>query len=106
MTYKVAVTDRAFDELDSACQWWAEHRSAEQALRWYNRFIKAIRGLANNPERHPLAPENHAFPYELRQFVYGVGRRPTHRAVFTVRPDLVLVLRIRHLAQQEISPDD
>ena len=38
--------------------------------------------------------------------VYGVGRRPTHRAVFTVRSDLVLVLRVRHLAQKEISPDD
>ncbi|MDH3717782.1 MAG: type II toxin-antitoxin system RelE/ParE family toxin [Planctomycetota bacterium] len=106
MTYRVAITDRAFGELDSACKWWSENRSAEQALRWYKGFIQSIRSLANNPERRPLAPENHAFPHEVRQLVYGVGHRPTHRAVFTMRSDLVLVLRVRHLAQKEISPDD
>jgi len=105
MTYSVAITDRAKDELDQACDWWAEHRSAEQALRWYNGLIAAMKSLGDNPQRCPVAPENHAFPFEIRQLLYGSGRKPTHRAVFTIRPDLVLVLRIRHLAQQEISPD-
>ena len=106
MTYKVALTDRAHDELDHACTWWAENRSPEQALKWYNGFIRAIRSLANDPQRCPLAAENDAFPYEIRQLTYGLGKRPTHRAVFTIRPDLVLVLRIRHLAQQRLSPDN
>ena len=106
MTYKVAITDRAFQELDSACKWWSENRSAEQALRWYNGFIRSIRSLADNPESRPFAPENYAFPHEVRELVYGVGRHPTHRALFTIRSDLVLVLRVRHLAQGEISPDD
>jgi len=37
---------------------------------------------------------------------YGLGAKSTHRAVFAIRPDQVLVLRIRHLAQQDISADD
>ena len=106
MTYKVAITDRAHEELDQACAWWAENRSPEQALKWYNGFIQAIRSLAKNPQRCPVAPENDAFPYEIRQLAYGLGKRPTHRAVFTVRPDLVLILRIRHQAQQQIDPDN
>ena len=36
----------------------------------------------------------------------AIGHRPTHRAVFAVRSDLVLVLRVRHLAQQEIASHD
>jgi hypothetical protein len=43
MTYKVALTDRAHDELDQVCTWWAENRSPDQALKWYNGFIRANR---------------------------------------------------------------
>jgi plasmid stabilization system protein ParE len=106
MTYRVALTDRAYEELDQACSWWANHRSSEQALRWYNGFIRAIQTLSEDPARCVLAAESDLFPYELRQLNYGLGNKPTHRAVFTIRPDLVLVLRIRHLAQQAISLDD
>jgi plasmid stabilization system protein ParE len=106
MTRQVFLTDRAHDDLLQACAWWAENRSAQQAQRWYDGFAKAIHGLATDPERFPLAAENHAFPYEIRQLNYGVGRRPTHRALFVVRPDSVLILRVRHLAQRPLSPEE
>jgi hypothetical protein len=32
--------------------------------------------------------------------------RPTHRAVFTVADDLVLVLAVRHGAQDWLQPED
>jgi len=102
MSYRVALTDQAREELDQACTWWGENRSPAQAVRWYNGFIEVLQSLAKSPERCPLAAENDAFPYELRQLAYGLGRKPTHRAVFTIRPDMVLVLRIRHLAQRPI----
>jgi hypothetical protein len=34
------------------------------------------------------------------------GRRPTHRAVFAIRGEGMVVLAVRHLAQQDLSPDD
>jgi len=106
MSRQVLLTDRAHGDLLEACAWWAENRSPQQAHRWYDGFAKAIRSLATDPERYPLAPENDAFPYEVRQLNYGVGRRPTHRAIFVVRPDSVLILRVRHLAQRPLSPED
>jgi plasmid stabilization system protein ParE len=106
MSYQVSLTEQAHRDLLESCAWWAENRSAEQAERWYDGFAKAIRSLATKPENRPLAPENEAFPYELRQLHYGLGKRPTHRAVFTIRPDTVLVLRVRHLAQKPLSPDN
>ena len=62
--------------------------------------------LEQNPSRFPLAFENDQFPYELRQQNYGLGSNPTHRAIFTIRNNVVLILRIRHLAQRLMDPDD
>ncbi len=106
MTYEVFVTDKASRQLEAAARWWAQNRSVEQAQRWYDGFVAAIRSLARNPQRFPLAPESDAFPIEIRQLAYGLGRKKTHRAVFAVRPDRVVVYAVRHLAQDEITPDD
>ena len=106
MIYRVLLTEQAHHDLQQACHWWAENRSLEQADQWYSGFAEAIHSLAENPGRCSLAQENKAFADELRQLNYGLGRRPTHRAVFTTRPDMVLVLRIRHLARKHLSFGD
>ena len=106
MTYEVFLTDKAARQLESAARWWAENRSVDQAQRWYDGFLAAIRSLAKNPAQFPLAPESDSFPFETRQLVYGLTRRKTHRAIFAVRPDRVVVYAVRHLAQDEITPDD
>lgn len=106
MTYRVIFADRAAQELEAAARWWSEHRSAEQAERWYTGFIVALESLRVAPDRHPYAREEVRLAFGLRQLNFGMGARPTHRAVFTVRGADVIVLAIRHLAQQELSPDD
>jgi plasmid stabilization system protein ParE len=106
MSYHVVLAENARRDLEAACAWWAKNRSYEQAQRWYTGFAAAIRSLSQNPEKHPRAHESEILPYQLRQLNYGVGRRPTHRAVFTIRDDVVVVLRVRHLAQDQLSPDN
>lgn len=106
MSYEVFVTDRAAHQLESAARWWSEHRSHAQAEKWYDGFVDAILSLAEGPERCPLAREHGQFPFPLRQLNYGIGPRPTHRAVFTVRQERVIVLRIRHLAQDDLGSED
>ncbi len=106
MSRSVIILPRAKADLHDAAAWWAEHRSSEQALRWYEGFIDALESLADQPERHPPARENERFPYDIRELHYGLGSRPTHRAVFTIRPDAVVVLTIRHAARADISPED
>jgi len=106
MSYPIAYTHRALSELDAASEWWARHRSAVQAARWYAGFSAAIDSLAENPDRCPLARENGLFPYELRELHYGLGSRPTHRAVFTIRPDAIVILTIRHVAQKDLTAED
>ena len=106
MSYSVLFSSRAERELESSADWWASHRSLEQARRWYASFSDVIASLAENPERYPLARENDSFPFEIRELHFGLGAHPTHRAVFTIRPDMVLVVSIRHVAQADLTADN
>ena len=106
MTYTIVISEPAERELEDAARWWAEHRSAEQAQRWYRGFLNAIRSLADNPARCPLAREDRLFSAEIRELHFGLGRHPSHRAVFTLVRDVVLVLTIRHVAQADLTADD
>ena len=106
MTFEVIFTARAARELEQAAHWWAEHRSAAQAHGWYDGFFKRLVALEHNPERYPLARENGRFPYQLRQLAFGLRRRLTHRAVFTIREDRVVILAVRHAAQDDVSAEE
>lgn len=108
MNYKVLITSRAGLQLAACARWWSECRSADQAARWLDGFEEAIVSLRENPERHGLARENglYELPYPVRQLLYGIGKRPTHRAVFEVRGDTVYIVAVRHLAQDDLSSEE
>ena len=105
MKHEVLITLRAQQEAEANYRWWAEHRSAEQASRWYDEFWQATLVLEEFPERYALAAENDRFPYEIRQFNFGLGGQLTHRLVYTIRHDRVVILRVRHLAQQLLDEE-
>ena len=106
MSYEVKLLPRAKLQLYNSALWWAEHRSTEQAVRWLEGFEAALQLLAHNPERWPLASECDAVSFEIREMTYGLGRHKTHRAVFEIRQQEVIVYAIRHLAQDALSRDD
>jgi plasmid stabilization system protein ParE len=106
MTYRVEITERAEREMRSAYHWWAENRSKVQADRWYAGMAQAIAGLSGNAKSLSQSRESEHFGIELRDLLFGMAHRPTHRAVFTVRGDRVIVLAIRHLAQQDLAAED
>jgi hypothetical protein len=97
---------RVYDQLDETYLWWAKHHSAEQAGRWFRGIEEAMNGLKVNPERHGFAAENDRFPIGIRALLFGLGRRPTHRVLFTIRPDCVFVLTVLHVAQDAVQLDD
>ena len=105
MKYTVVITDPARDQLLANSRWWAENRSTEQAVRWYDGFHRSLESLADSPQKHRLARENDQFADELRESYFGLSRR-THRAVFRIDGDIVRVLAVRHLAQDDLRPDD
>jgi plasmid stabilization system protein ParE len=103
MKYDVIITSRAEQEAQATYEWWATNRSADQASRWYQEFLSESQSLATSPERCALAAENPRFPYEIRQLNFGTGSKPTHRLVFAIRLTDVVILRVRHLAHDDIT---
>jgi plasmid stabilization system protein ParE len=106
VTYRVTLLPRAKRQLLDQAVWWSEHRSAEQAFRWLEGFEAALGSLARNPERCVVARESDSFDFVVRELHYGVRGKSTHRAVFEVRGDEVIVYSVRHLAQRDLTPDD
>lgn len=106
MASPVFLTERAERDVEAISTWWSEHRSTSQARRWLSEFDISLDRLGSNPERFAAAAENAKLPLEIKQMNFGLAGKKTHRAVFTIHPDKILVLRVLHLAQQELSPDD
>ncbi|HEY1599250.1 MAG TPA: type II toxin-antitoxin system RelE/ParE family toxin [Pirellulales bacterium] len=106
MNFTVVTTERAAREIEDAAAWWAHERSVEQAERWYQGIRAAIVGLSAMPDRCPIAAEYKSVPYEVRELHYGLGSRPTHRIVFTIVRDTVLVLTVRHEARGDLLAGD
>lgn len=104
--FRVIITGPAKRDIQEAHDWWAEHRSAEQAERWYVGIRDAIRSLRDAPERSPRATETDLLAQGIRQRQFGLGRRATHRIVFAVDGTTVVVLRVRHTAQDALTLDD
>ena len=106
MTFGVIVTEQASQDVSRNVAWWGRERSQEQALRWYDGIRNAFDSLSQNPGRCPLASEHAEFPYELRELNFGLSSRPTHRILFTVVKQTVLVLTVRSAAKDKLHPDD
>lgn len=106
MRYHVEILPRAVTDLRSIALWWSEHHSTEKAARWLTGIEAAITGLSNRPDLHPKAVEADLFPFEVRELLFGVRRKKTHRVLFAIRENAVRVYAVRHLAQDVITADE
>ena len=106
MIYRVIILPRAKRQLLEQALWWSENRSAEQAFHWLEGFEQALASLAHHPERCSVARESNDFEIVIRELHYGLRNKATHRAVFEIRKDEVIVYCIRHLAQRDLTLED
>ena len=105
MTFRVIILPQAHRDIDRNADWWADHHSVEQAVRWSDTVYDQIETLADFPGSNGLSAENDEFPYEIRDKLLGLGSRPGYRAVFTIKEDTVYVLTVQRAAQDALRPD-
>ena len=106
MSYRVTIVPAAMEDIVRNAKWWAENRSSEQAIRWYDHALSSIESLATSAARHAASRENDDFPYEIRDLLFGLGSKPSYRAVFTIRENVVYVLTVQRSTQDAIRPED
>jgi plasmid stabilization system protein ParE len=104
--FRILITGPAKRDIQAAHDWWVKHRSKEQAGRWYAGIHAAIQSLEHMPERCGLATETNLSIAGVRQLLFGLGRKPSHRIVFGIEGDEIIIFRIRHTSQDFLSPDD
>ena len=105
MKRDVLLTETAHQQMNAAADWYAE-RNSPVAATWFNGLVAGLNSLAENPEQHSLARESEFLPFELRQFLYGSGKRTTHRVLFVIREKCIVVYQIRHVAMRDLTVDD
>jgi plasmid stabilization system protein ParE len=103
--FKVVITARAKADLQHAANWWKENRSANEAETWYDGISAKIQTLAQMPALCRLAAESEHVQPEIRQLLYGVSSRPTHRVLFGIDGDTVTIYRVLHTSQAVIDDD-
>lgn len=103
---KVILTGPAKRDIRAVYEWWKEHRSAEQADRWYRGILDAARSLRTDSGICTAAPEADLLPQGVKQSLYGLGRQPTHRLVFTIDEGTIVILRVRHTSQDILKSDE
>jgi hypothetical protein len=104
--YRVTILPGAKRQMLEQALWWTENRSAKQALDWLEGFERSLSLLAESPDRCAVARESDAFDFAVRELHYGLRNKATHRAVFEIRGDEVIVYSVCHLAQRDLTPDD
>jgi plasmid stabilization system protein ParE len=102
MSFSVEIARKAAREIEAQYDWLAE-RSEAAANRWRDSLLEAIRTLEEHAERCPEAPEAE-WHEGLRQLLHG-KRRHVHRILFEIRGETVVVLRVRHSAQDFLGPE-
>ena len=101
----IFLTAKAEEQLHAAADWYAE-QNADVADKWFKGIVTAINDLGINAERFGLARENDVMPFELHERRYGLGKRITHRVLFVIRPDKIVIHQIRHVAQRDINKEE
>lgn len=99
----VVITGPAKRDMEDARDWWAENRTAEQAASWYLAAFATMELLATFSGRYPLARERSLQKRDIRQVAFGLGRRPTHRILYAVRGERVVVYRVRSGWQDDLT---
>jgi len=92
VTHRVRMAKRAETDVEAIYRWIAEHEASPlNAKRWLDGLEDAIASLQESPLRCPRAPETAFFRHEIRQLLYH-----SHRILFVVDDDEVVVLHVRH----------
>ncbi len=105
MKREVLLTKTAEVQMNAAADWYAE-QNPTVASTWFNGLLASVNSLDDNPLHYALARESEFLPVELRQMLYGSGKKTTHRILFVIREQTIVIYQIRHVAMRDVTADD
>ena len=109
MACRVEISPRAFNDLDEIAEYIKQRSSFEQAEKWFNGIIAAIRTLEHSPHRCPVANESEELGQEVRLLLYGKRNR-RYKVYYSAQrttpsTGTVRVFHVRHWARRSLDPN-
>jgi plasmid stabilization system protein ParE len=101
----VEIDSKADADLRAIARSIATRVSRDSALRWSAKLRMAIHSLALKAEQYPEADEAKELNIDLRMMLIG-NRSHVYRILFRIVENVVIVYRIRHAAQDQITEED
>lgn len=105
MKRAVVIRHRAKIDIRIHHAWMQKNLSRSSAEKWSDGVVARIQTLENDSAMWPLADEASVLDFELRVILYRRGRH-VHRILFEIDGEYVVVHRVRHAAQDTLTPDD
>jgi toxin ParE1/3/4 len=95
MAYRVSLTKRAAQDLDTIYQYIQAEQSGQAAI-WFNGLHESLQSLSSLPHRAPVIREDS----RLRHLLYG-NKPNVYRIIYSVDDarKIVTILTIRHGAR-------
>jgi plasmid stabilization system protein ParE len=103
MKRRVTITNPAETDVHANYEWWAKNRSDEKAKRWLVGIYQAMLQLADDADIYSGATEEKLRQSGIKQASFGVGSRATHRILYRVLADEVIIFRVRAFKQDAID---
>ena len=109
MAFRVEISPRAFNDLDEIAKHIKQRGSFEQAQKWFNGIIAAIRTLEDLGHGCPVAEESQELGQEVRLLLYGKRNR-RYKVYYSVQQTtlstgIVRVFHVRHWGRRSPDPD-
>ena len=95
MIRRVFILPRAREQLMESTLWCFSEVARTPSLRWPIEL--AIESLSIDAEKHPIAEDSSSLGLALRQMNFGQLNSPSHRILFTIDEDRVLIYAVRQL---------
>ena len=108
MAFRVRATSRLHRDLTNFLNWLSrEKQSPQGAASWLRAYDGAVKVAARSPFACGLAPENGLLENcETRQFLFKTRRGRFYRALFTIKADELVILRLRGPGQPLLEPHE
>lgn len=106
MSRRVIITGPAELDVHSNYEWWAKNKSEHQAKRWLEGIYQKMLGLADDADMYALAMEVQLKKIGVKQVSFGLGISPTHRILFRIQQNNVIILRVRAFKQDAIDTSE
>lgn len=105
MTYRVVITNKAEEDVESVLKWFHYQMATEAGGKWLAGLMSKLNTLETHPERCALAAESEDVGEAIREFLFGRGRYK-YRLLFRVVGKTVQILRVWHGSRDAITRDD